>query len=178
MSKMNNVSPAVQRYLESEDAFARAQLLQANPNLETELQSADVRQAILTWLSVEDAWQRDTESLTENCIEFLTPKAAPGEAETIRQFSLHSNPHIRLRSYEFLVNLYFPDRNREALLVVLQAMLSDQSETIRREAAGYIERAGAGADLQPFLRRWQAQAAERGWTESESFELVARLLAP
>ncbi len=154
----------------------RAQLLQQHPQLETDLESAEVRQAIVAWLSGEEAWQNNVENLAENCIEFLAPKATAREAETVRQFSLHNNPHIRLRSYEFLVTLYFPDRNREALLVVLQAMLSDQSETIRREAAGYIERSGAVTDLRPFLKRWQVQAGERGWAESESFELVARLM--
>ena len=137
---------------------------------------AEIRQAIVAWLSGDEAWQGEAEILAENCIEFLTPKAAADEAAVIKQFLLHANPHIRLRAHEFLLTLYFPDRNREALFMVLHAMLSDQSETIRREAAGYIQRAGAVVHLRPFLERWQAQARERGWAETESFELVARLL--
>lgn len=177
MKRMKKVPTDVQHYLESEDALVRAQLLQAHPALETELQSENLRRALLAWLSEEAAWASEAENLAGNCIEFLTPKASADEAETVRQFSLHGNPHVRLRSYEFLINLYFPDGNQQALLVVLQAMLSDRSEAIRREAAGYIQRAGAGVVLQPFLRRWQALALERGWNETESFELVARLLA-
>lgn len=173
---MDNVPAVVRRYLQSGDALTRAQLLREYPELAAELESDAVRQAILVWLSDEAAWRGDAERLVENCIEFLTARATADEAGVIRPFALHSNPHIRLRSFEFLLSLHFADHNQEALIVVLQSMLADQSEIVRREAAAFIEKTGVLGELRPFLLRWRAQAVERGLAETESFELVDRLL--
>ncbi|MBW4710440.1 hypothetical protein KX928_21835 [Roseobacter sp. YSTF-M11] len=178
MSDMSNLPAGVQDYLISEDALRRAQLLQDHPQLAEELKSPEVREIILAWLASDPARQASNESLLENCIEFLTAGAAPGEAAVIRPFSLHGNQHVRLRSYEFLVSLYFPDRNREALMSVLQLMLSDHSETVRREAAGFVQRANLSGEMTPFLRVWRDRAEEDGRGAEESFELINRLLTP
>ncbi|HOU40207.1 MAG TPA: hypothetical protein PK829_02960, partial [Promineifilum sp.] len=83
---------------------------------------------------------------------------------------------VRLAAYEFLLTLYYPDKNREALLQLLQNMLSDSEDAIRAAGARYADQADVAAELRSFLLRWQKTAPGQGWANTESFELVGRLL--
>lgn len=174
---MQDLPDEVKAYFSSEDAFTRAQLLQTHPQLDETLNSPELVAKLLQWLSSPDAWADETDvNFLLSVLGFLRTHAKESEASVIKVFLLHANPLVRLRVYEYLLTLYFPDKNREALFLLLQAMLSDQDEQVRAEAAGYIQRGDAVTYLRAFLERWIKTASDRGWGNTESFELVERLL--
>jgi hypothetical protein len=173
---MEAIPPEVREYLSTKDALFRAHVVQRYPVLDQVLNSPATRKALLDWLASDAAWNPTISSFTSNCLEFLRVGAAEGEAQTVRAFLLHPDPYVRLRAYEFLLTLYFPDKNREAMLLLLQGMLSDNDDVVRAQAASYIERADAVSELKDFLQQWYKSAPLRGWARTESFELIERLL--
>jgi hypothetical protein len=176
--QMSEIPIAVQQYLASEDDWFRHGIIQQNPRLVETLTDPGTRRAIVDWLSSDAAYAEAQIGLAVNYLKFLRPAARPDEASAIRTLLLHPNLQVRLCAYEFLLTLYFPDKNREALLGLLTGMLSDAEDAVRAEAAQYIERANATAELKDFLQRWIRMAVERGWGSSESYEIVVRLLNP
>ncbi len=106
----------------------------------------------------------------------MRSKAQESEAAAVKPFLMHPDSFVRLKAYEFLLTLYFPDRNREAMFLLFNGMLSDREDQIRAQAARYIQRANAVADLKDFLSRWLKQASRQGWETTESYELVEQLL--
>ncbi len=173
---MESFPDQVKEYLASDDALVRKQLFQREPGLQQTLADPETRAAILNWLADDQAWEPSVEGLIQNCLIFLQGDASVSEDKTVRSFLLHPNPYVRLRAYEFLLSLYFPDKNREALFLLLHGMLSDSDDAVRTQAARYIERAGAVEELSQFLERWYKTAPNLGWEGTESFELVGRLL--
>jgi len=173
---METIPKEVRAYLSTNDSLARAQLQQQYPDLNEKLNEAETRTAVLHWLTTDEAWADNMAHFTVNCLRYLRGKASPDEAPTIRAFLLHSQPAVRRVAYECLLTLYYPDKNREALLQLLQNMLSDADEAVRAEGARYVKQAGVTQDLQGFLQRWQKQAQDQGRGDTESFELVERLL--
>lgn len=166
----------VREYLMMSDGLGKASVFQRYPNLQATLDDPKTRAAILNYLRGDEAWKESAAGFTMKCLEFLRVGAAAGEAPVVRIFLLHPDPYARLRAYEFLLTLYFPDKNREAMFTLLQNMILDDDDAVRASGARYIERAGAGAELRDFLRRWRRQAAGRGWEAKESVEIVDRLL--
>jgi hypothetical protein len=83
---------------------------------------------------------------------------------------------VRVRAYEFLLTLYFPDKNREAMITLLQNMILDNHDAVRVQGLRYIERADAVPDVLELLQRWRKIAMLRNWDKTESFEVVTRLL--
>jgi len=173
---MQEIPAGVREYLASDDALIRAQLLHINPNLKQTLEDPQTRTAILNWLASDEAWDSALSGFVLNCLGFLRSGAAVSEDQIVRTFLLHPDPYVRLRAYEFLLTLYFPDRNREAMFLLLHGMLSDSADAVRAQAVRYIERANAVAELRGSLERWYKRAQNLGWTGTESFELVEHLL--
>lgn len=165
------VDPAVMAYLATGDAMCRAELKAADPALEDQLASAEQQRAVLAWLGTPEAAAADN-ALVAHALSFARPAATPDDAETVRPYTLDDDPRVRQAAYELLLSLYFPDVNRPALLLVLQAMLGDESEHIRTMGASFVERAGAAAELAPYLRRW----AGRQPGDTPAGEIVGRLL--
>jgi hypothetical protein len=147
---------------------------QHNPDLSQLLADPATRVALLDWLSSDAAW--DERSTTLSYLEFLRVGASDAETATIRSFLLHPDPTIRSRAYEFLLTLYYPDRNREAMLMLFQNMLADESDTVRSLAAHYIRGIGLSADLRNLLERWLKTASAHGWQETESYKVMEGLL--
>ena len=168
---------SVRSYLATEDALARAQLVADHPEIEAVLADAATRQTILDWLSGAEAQHPEHTSLVLGSLEFLRSGADPQDAAAVRSYTLHPDAGVRLRAFELLLTLYFPDRNREALLMVLQAMLTDADDRVRSAGARYVDRAGAAAELGTFLAGWSQQASARDWHTTESAEVVDRLLS-
>ena len=173
---MENFPEELKAYFSSGDALSRAQLLQTHPQLQETLNSPALVTELLQWLSTNEPWDEANLSLTINVLSFLRAHARESDASTVKPFLLHPNALVRLRVYEYLLTLYFPDRNREALFLLLQGMLSDQDEQVRAEAASYIQRSDAVEYLRGFLERWIKTAADSGRGNTESFELIERLL--
>ncbi len=173
---MDNIPIEARAYLSTNDSIARAQLAQRYPDLTTTLTDPTVRAAVLAWLAGDDAWDEANTSFTLNALRYLRSAADPSEAQAIRPFLLHPQPNVRLAAYEFLLTLYYPNKNREALLQLLQNMLSDSEDMIRSAGARYADQVGIAAELHSFLLRWQKTAHDKGWVDSESYELVGRLL--
>jgi hypothetical protein len=172
-----SIPPAVRAYLSSEDGLRRAQLSADHPELAEQLADPATRQALLDWLRSDEAQYPEAAPLVAGNIAFLRTAAEPGEASTLRPYTLHPDPAVRLSAFEFLLTLYFPDRNPDALLMVLQSMLADADDAVRTHGARYVERAGAASELAPFLARWAREAPDRDWQAGESAEVVGRLLA-
>jgi hypothetical protein len=174
---MENFSEEIKAYFSSGDALSRAQLVQTHPELEQTLNSPELIAQLLHWLSTNEPWAETNVNLTMHVLVFLRTHARESDASIVKVFLLHNDPLVRLRAYEYLLTLYFPDKNREALFLLLQGMLSDQDEQVRAEAAGYIQRADAVSYLRGFLERWITTASERGWGNNESYELIERILS-
>ena len=170
-----SIPPVIRSYLATEDGMARAQLGSDHPELERQLADPATRRAVLDWLRTDQAQRPEFAELVMGCIGFLRAAAEPDETPVVRPFTLHPAPEVRLRAFEFLLTLYFPERNRDALLLVLQSMLADADDAVRTQGARFVERAGAGAELGLFLAHWSQQAADRDWDTGEAAELVERL---
>ena len=173
---MQAITVEVREYLSRKDSLFRAEVAQRYPHLEQTLNDPKTRTALLDWLASDAAWDPAVSGFTDNCLEFLRVGADAGESQIVRAFLLHTNPYIRLHTYDFLLTLYFPDRNREAMLLLFQSMLSDNDDMVRTQATSYIEHAGAVSELKDFLQQWHKSAPHRGWAGTESFELIERLL--
>lgn len=173
---MQDLSDEVKAYLASGDALVRAQLLQNYPQLRERLDSPDTIAKLLEWLSGNEPWLEANTALTINVLSFLRAHAKESDAAPLKALLLHPNALVRLRTYEYLLTLFFPDKNREALFMLFHGMLSDQSEQVRIEGVSYLERAHAVGELKPFLERWMKAAEERGLRNSESYERIERLL--
>lgn len=172
-----DIPPVVRDYLAREDSLARAQLVSAHLEVKEQLGNPATRRAIIKWLAADEARRPEMTGLVAGSLGFLRAEAEPGEAMVVRPFTLHPEPIVRLRAFEFLLTLYFPDRNREALLMVLQSMLVDSHDAVRTQGVRYLERADAGAELGTFLAGWAREAPGKGWHTGESAELVEWLLA-
>jgi len=173
---MQEIPFGVRDYLSTNDSLYRRQVTQRYPGLQEDLSDPATRKAILNWMVSDAAWDSTGTNFVGNCLEFLRAEGVEEEAQIIRGFLLHSDPRVRLRTYEFLLTLYFPDKNFEAMFLLLHGMLSDDNDMVRALGARYIERAGAVPKLRDFLQRWYKVAPDRGWANTESFELVENLL--
>lgn len=163
-------------YFAAYDVLTREAVLRAHPELRDALQRPETREMLLEWLAGDAAWAPENAGLLPPVLEFLRPGAAEPEAARVKPLLMHPDPQVRLGAFEFLLTLYFPDRNPEALLLLLSGMLMDESERVRSAGAAYAARAGAQGHLREFLARWLAMAPARGWAGTESHEMVARLL--
>lgn len=166
----------VRRYLAAGDSLARAQVTSDHPDVGDRLADPRTRESVLAWLRSDEATQPEASHLVAGCLTFLRPAAEPAEVSAVRPFTLHPDAVIRLRAFEFLLTLYFPDRNREALLMVLQAMLADAADPVRTLGMRYVERADAAGELDTYLRGWVREAPAKGWHTGEAAELAPRLL--
>jgi hypothetical protein len=173
---MASIPGEVRSYLSTNDSLVRAALAEQFPDLQETLADPETRDAVLAWLAGDDAWEAANAHFTMNALRYLQGKATQAEAQTVRPFLLHTDPNVRLAAYEFLLTLYFPDKNPEALLQLLQNMLSDELEMVRASAARYIKQSAVTPELERFLQRWQKTAQDKGWADTESYELVERLL--
>ncbi len=173
---MEKIPIEVREYLSSDADYYRATLLERFPDLEETLAAPDTREAILQWLSSDEANEEVFADFVFGCLEFLRVGVHEDEVPIIRPFLLSQNYFIRLRAYEALLTLYFPDNNKAAMFMLLHGMLSDNEDILRSQAVRYIERVNATDELRSFLERWYKTAPNRGWDNTESYELVERLL--
>jgi hypothetical protein len=175
---MTRLPDDLAQYFATGDELARASVVEQHPGLPAALGTAETRARLLDWLSDEEPWQEDRTEMLVQVLQFLRGTASEADAPRVKPFLLHPRDRVRLRAYEFLTALYFPDRNREALFLLLNGMLSDEGDDVRAAGAAYAQRAGAVPELRDFLTRWRALAPARGWTGTQSYELVTRLLEP
>ena len=173
---MAEIPTEVKSYLASPDVLVREQLRQRHPNIEQLMAEPQTRKTLLEWLASEKAWDESNADFAMHCLQFLQNGATQEEARTVKPFLLHPNAFVRLRAFEFLLNLYFPDKNREAMFLLLHSMLFDQADAVRTSGAQYIDRANAVPELRDFLQRWIKVGASRGWEKTQSYELVQHLL--
>jgi hypothetical protein len=173
---MQSIPAEVRDFLSTDDSLLRAQLFQHFPDLNQTLNDPSTRNAVLAWLAGSESWDEKMTHFTMNCLKYLRAKATASESQIVRSFLLHPDPHVRLAAYEHLLTLYYPDKNREALVQLLQNMFSDSDEALRVEAAGYAKQSGVGAELKNFLLQWRKLAEAKGLGFMPSTELVDQLL--
>jgi len=165
-------------YLSAGDGLGRASVQQRHPNVQETLGLPATRAAIVAWLADDEAAAPSNAGFATRCLQHLGPKAAPHEAPVVRRFLLHTSASVRTVAYEFFIVLYFPDKNREALYMLLNTMVVDPEDAVRAQAMRYIERADAIEELRPFLTLWRARAYQSGWGGTSAYELANRLLDP
>jgi hypothetical protein len=173
---MTRLPDLLAEYFASGDALSQADVQMQHPELPEVLGAPDTRTLLLEWLSGEEPWEPGHAERVIQVLRFLRSGASDADAPRVKPFLLHPNPGARLATYEFLTALYFPDGNRDALLLLLNGMLLDESDEVRRAGAGFVQRVGTTLELREFLTRWRALAPARGWTGTQSYELVTRLL--
>ena len=173
---MRGIPDEIQQYLSTRDGLSRATLLAQVPDLQERLKDPAIRDAVAAWLASDEANNAAPTDLLMNALEYLRTTATEVDSAAVRSLLMHPEPFVRLAAYNFLVSLYFPDKNRQALLMVLNGMLADDSDAIRQRGAEYIERAGAAADLKLFLQRWLQTASTRGWANTDTYRLVDQLV--
>ena len=172
---MQDISDPLLRYLSTRNSFLRKEIVSEYPDLQKDLNDPVTRTAILNWLRTEAAWDPSQLALLLSCLEFL--RGGPvEETVVVRPFLLHSDVFVRIAAYEFLMALYYPDKNPEALLMVFQNMLSDQDDKVRSLAAHYIETIDVTGELKEFLDRWHKNAEALGVKDTESFERIGNIL--
>jgi hypothetical protein len=172
---MEDLPAPLRQYLSTTDSIVRAQIVAEHGDLLQMLSTPETRSAVLKWLASEAAWEPSAYTLLINALGILRGGSAE-EAQVVRPFLLHSEPFVRMAAFEFMLALYGPDQNPEALLMVLQNMLSDQSDKVRSLATHYIENLKLTDDLKKFLDRWYQSAPDKGWDTRESFERIGRIL--
>jgi hypothetical protein len=172
---MNPIAADVREYIASDEDMTRLSILGQHAGLEQRLQTPETRRSLVAYLATEEAWSTREAGFTNKVIHFLHDGFSEAEAPAIRPFVLHTDPYVRLRTYEYLVMLYFPDRNRPALLMTLQNMLVDEAEPVRVAGVRYLERSGALGDFRGFLQQWVRHYSGMGM-QLESVELAERLL--
>jgi hypothetical protein len=173
---MTGLPDLLAEYFASGDALSRADVQRDHPELPELLAAPETRTVLLEWLAGEEPWDvRHAESVS-GVLRFLRRQASDADAPRIKPFLLHPNPGVRLAAYEFLTALYYPDINHDALFLLLNGMLMDESDEVRRTGADLVQRVGAPPELRAFLTRWRAMAPARGWEGTASFELITRLL--
>jgi hypothetical protein len=173
---MQELSPEIRAYLSTDDDYYRASLLEQYPHLEQTMADPETRDAVIYWLSSDEAYEEPFTDLTLNALEYIRIGVSKDEIGIVRPLTLSSNPLIRLHAYEVLLTLYFPDKNKEAMFILLHGMLSDDSDIVSSQAVNYIERAGAVSELRGYLERWYQKAQDQGLDQMDSVELVERLL--
>lgn len=174
---MSELPENIQKYLTVwNDTLARGMLLEEQPELTNLLDDPSTRHTLLQWLAGVESLDPQNALLTANALQFLRPSATSSDLSIVRKLLMHSDTIVRMRTYEFLLTLYFPDKNPEAMLMLLNSMLMDSDDTIRTQGVRYIQRANAVAELRDFLMSWQQAAASRGWLDSDSYELVQQVL--
>ncbi len=172
---MQDVPAPVMQYLSTRDSLVRAQLAEQYPELQQQLNDPATRTAILKWLGSEAAWEPSALPIVLNSLERLI--GGPVEdAQVVRPFVLHPDSFVRIAAFEFLLSLYYPDKNPDALLMVFQNMLSDKSDKVRSLAAHYIENINIAGELREFLERWYKNAQNLELGATESFERIGRIL--
>ncbi len=172
---MQGIPIPVLRYLSTKDSIVRAQIADQYPDLQQQLSDPATRTAILQWLGTDAAWDPSSLALLLNCLQFLQGGTVE-EAQIVRPFALHTDPFVKIAVYEFLLALYYPDKNPEALMLVCQSMLSDQNDKVRSLAAHYIDTINVMSEMKEFLERWYKNAKQLGWEGTESFERIGNIL--
>jgi hypothetical protein len=173
---MAEIPVAVREFLTSKDSMFRVSVVQRHPDLQQLLESPETRAALMEWLGSEEAWEPKSSIFTANVLEFLQASAAVEDAPVVKPFVLHPYAQVRRTAYEFLLALYYPDKNREAMFLLLSGMLSDADDQVRLVAASFIKGVGVVDELRSFLERWQKTAAAAGWEKTQSYEQIGRLL--
>ncbi|WP_020669586.1 hypothetical protein [Amycolatopsis nigrescens] len=173
-----DIPPLVRSYLATDDGMVRNQLLTEHPEVQEQLTDPRTRRAVLDWLGGEEARQAGLAGFVAGCLSYLRTHAVPEEAVEVRPFTLHPEPVVRVKAYEVLLTLYYPDKNREALLMVLQAMLADPADAVRTQGAHFVASADARQELDAFLAGWAREAPGKGWDTGQAAWHVRQLLDP
>lgn len=166
----------VREFLTAGDGLGQAAVMERHPNVKQNLKSPETRAALVAYLSSNEPWDNPTPSLTLNALAHIQRGATPEEAEHIRPFLLHDNPWVRLRTYQYLMVLFYPTKERQSMLTLFAGMLLDPDEVVRLQGARLITGTQTEKDLTPFLTRWLQTAKARGWEKLDSYLTVRDLL--
>ena len=171
---LDQIPIEVRDYLTANDGLAQAAVKEKYPNLRQTLDAPETRAAIIRYLASREPWA-DKSGFTRNVLGFLQNGASEEEAASIRPLLRHPDPWVRLRTYEYLMAIYYPPRDHQAMSNLFQEMLDDSDEIVRVQAARWIKGLNMSSEMHDFLQRWVKLAVERKWDTQESFSLIQAL---
>jgi hypothetical protein len=172
---MQQLPADVREYLTAGDALGIRAVEEKHPNIRQKLKSPEIRAALFRYLSSDEPWQGDHPGAVISALKVVHSGAAAAEIPLVRPLVMHPEGTVRLQVYQFQMAVYYPDQ-REPLLALLQAMLLDDHDAVRAQAARYIEGLEAPPELRPFLERWLRLAPGRGWDKHDSFGMIRNLI--
>ncbi len=175
---MNEVPDEVKQYILATDAMTRGRIAEQHPDVVRKLEQPSTRAGMLEFLANPSAFSAGALSLATGYLAYLGHAPAAAEAPIVRSHLLHPATPVRLKAYEYLLMLYFPDKNRDAMYLLLQQMLQDPQDQVRAAAARYVESTSTLDQFRPTLARWLDVAAQRGWAGGDAHEKIERMIHP
>ncbi len=162
-------------YLTAGDGLAQAAVREKYPDLQHTLDAPETRTAILHYLASREPF-RDKSGLTMNALGFLQSGASEKELAGIRTLTKHSDPWVRVKTYEYQMAIYYPARDRKSMANLFQEMLNDSDEVVRVQSARWIKNLNMSSEMHDFLQSWVKLAIDHKWDMQESFAIVQQLL--
>lgn len=172
---MQELPADVREFLTAGDALGIRAVEEKHPNIRQKLRSPEIRAALFRYLAGDEPWREGNPGAVISALRVVHNGAAAAEIPLVRPLLMHPEGTVRLQVYEFHMAVYYP-KQRDSMLTLLPAMLLDSHDAVRAQGARYIDGLKIPPELRPFLERWLALAAKRGWEGEESFELVQDLV--
>jgi hypothetical protein len=172
---MQDLPPDVREYLTAGDALGMVAVEEKYPDIRKKLRSPEIRAALLRYLASDEPWQEPNPGPIIGALRVVRETPTAAEIPLLRPLLMHPEPAVRQPVYEYMMSVYYPSQ-RESVHTLLQSMLLDGHDSVRAQAANYIKGLKTPEELRPFLNRWLALAAKRGWNKQESFEIVQGLV--
>ncbi len=172
---LKEIPVEVRDYLTAGDGLAQAAVVEQYPNVRRVLDAPETRAAILRYLAGDGPWKDPAPGFTINALAFLQGAASAKEAPPLHNLMRHSNPWVRLRTYEYMMAVHYPLHDRAAMIKMFEEMMNDADEIVRVQAARWIKGVSAGHEMRGFLQGWMKTATDRKWDKLESFEMIRDL---
>ncbi len=165
----------VRDYLTAGDGLGMVAVHEQYPHVDQVLRAPSTRVALLNYLASQEPWH-DPPGLTIGALVLLKNGASAAESQQLLHLLEHPIGLVRLRLYQYLVQIYYPSRNMPPMIAIFQKMLADPDEVVRVQAARWIQGFKLGAQMRPTLEQWTIIAAERKWNHGESYDIIQGLL--
>jgi hypothetical protein len=174
-SYLSKVPAEVREYFTASDGLGQFSARQNHPHLEDTLKAPTTRMAIVNYLASEEPWH-DHPGFTIGALTYLQTEANAAELARINHLTKHPNALIRLRMFEYMMDIYYPPRDVSRMASMFQAMLADPDDTIRVQAVRWIEGLKMQERMRETLVHWLKFANDHGWTASESYSMIQHML--
>lgn len=171
----SEIPSEVRAYLSAGDGLGQASVREQHPDLDRVLNAPSTRSAIVAYLASEETLKDSDPGFAMNALAFLQSAANAQEAGSIHRLLRHPNPSIRARAAGYMMAVYYPVRDRNAMLSLFKETLNDSDETVRVQTARWIKGTDSAPLLEGFLENWTLLARKNKWDKTESFQIIQSL---